>query len=450
MPSVDSVVRSESLRPYVGEFRRDLIVRLARAMLEIVRADAMLGSPVPTPEEVARSVAERIRNEWVAAPGHAINATGVILHTNLARAPLSSQAKDAIRAASGYSALELDLVSGSRGDRQTHVSRQLAAITGAESAFVTVNAASAVLLALTALARRREVIVSRGQSVEIGGGFRIPDVLQQSGAKMVEVGTTNRTRLDDYQAALSNRTAAILHVHLSNFRLTGFVQSVPLEDLAALARDARVPLIDDNGSGALLDTGRFGLAHEPTVQESLEAGSELVAFSGDKLMGGPQCGILLGRRDLIAKIAKHPLARALRPDKIILAALSATAVAYLRDDAASTIPVWQMISATAESLETRASAFARSAATVGITLTTLPGESTVGGGSLPGESLPTTLLAMPSYVTTEHLRAAVPPIIARAHDGKTVLDLRTVATGEESALLAGIAAACAGRSRSTV
>jgi L-seryl-tRNA(Ser) seleniumtransferase len=343
--------------------------------------------------------------------------------------------------AAAYSNLEIDLADGERGSRQDHVSAQITALTGAEAAHVTVNAAAAVLLSLAAIAKGREVIVSRGQSVEIGGGFRVPVILRQSGAKLVEVGTTNRTRLSDYEEAISPRTAAILHVHSSNFRIMGFTESVPLPDLATLAREHDLPLIADNGSGALLDTVQFGLTHEPTVQESVADGCDLVAFSGDKLLGGPQAGILVGRRDLVSMLSRHPLARALRPDKVILAALSATFAAYLKDDAIRTLPVWQMISQTQDQLETRSRAWAERSARQGVTVEVVGGNSTVGGGSLPTETLPTVLIKLPAAVSAADLRDGQPPVLARARLGRVLLDLRTVPTSQEEELSQAVLAA---------
>jgi L-seryl-tRNA(Ser) seleniumtransferase len=278
-----------------------------------------------------------------------INATGVIVHTNLGRAPLSAQARAAVaRVAAGYSALEYDLPAGERGSRSVHAASLLARLTGAEAAFVVNNNAAAVLLMLTALCQGREVIISRGQLVEIGGGFRVPDVMAQSGARLVEVGTTNRTHLYDYARAITPETGAILVAHHSNFKIVGFTSEPSLAELAALAREHELLLLYDQGSGALLDTAAYGLDPEPLVQDALAAGADLVTFSGDKLLGGPQAGILAGRRDLVAAVARHPLARAVRPDKLCLAALSATLVAYLTGRAPEQIPVWQMIARPAE------------------------------------------------------------------------------------------------------
>ena len=422
------------------KYGREAVTNAVRDELRQRRSKLKAGEPPPPPtsEAVGESVAIRIGTQWVPGPRPVINGTGVILHTNLARAPLSDEATKAVVAASQYVDLEFDLQTGERGDRQVPVTTQLCALTSAEAAYVTVNAAAAVLLALTAVAKGRDVIVSRGQSVEIGGGFRIPVVLQQSGARLVEVGTTNRTRLSDFEDAVTERTAAILNVHASNFRIVGFTETVALSELAHLARTRDIALIDDNGSGALLDTARFGIAHEPTVQESLAAGADLVAFSGDKLVGGPQAGILLGRRESIRRLRRHPLARAVRPDKMTLAALSATVHAYLRGIAESTIPIWMMIGQSSDDVHVRATRVRDSARLRGLRLQVVAGESTVGGGSLPGETLPTWLLVLPRVMSATRLREADPPIIARTLSGRTVIDMRTVSEREEPALLDGL------------
>jgi L-seryl-tRNA(Ser) seleniumtransferase len=434
------------LADLLHEFRAEPVTDLVRRVLDEQRAAALAGAAVPPPDAIARAVLERVAREWRAGPRRVLNATGVVLHTNLARSPLSDAAVSAMNAAARYSDVELDLREGARGDRQSHA-RLLTALTGAEAAHVTVSAAAALLLALSALARRKEVVVSRGQAVEIGGGFRIPVVLGQSGARLVDVGTTNRTRLSDYDDAITDRTAGLLHVHASNFRIVGYTESVALQDLAGLAHRRGIPLIDDNGSGALLDTARFGLAHEPTVQESLAAGSDVVVFSGDKLLGGPQAGIILGTRELVGRLARHPLARAVRPDKLTLAALSATVLPYLRGDAERTVPVWRMISMTPAEIERRAGDFRDRAAGAGLDLELRPGESAVGGGSLPGETLPTTHLVLPRSLTASRLRQTDPAVIALTRDGRTLVDLRTIPEREEPDLLQALLSPVAPASR---
>jgi L-seryl-tRNA(Ser) seleniumtransferase len=363
-----------------------------------------------------------------------INATGVIINTNLGRSPLSRAALAAIQeVAGGYSNLEYDLEAGERDSRHTHVAALLCELTGAEAALVTNNNAAAVLLALSTLAGGREVIISRGQLVEIGGGFRVPDVMRQSGCQLIEVGTTNRTRLADYEAALSERTAMLLTVHPSNFRLVGFVETASTAALSELAHRHGLPVMDDLGSGCLLRSERYGLGHEPMPQESITAGADVVCFSGDKLLGGPQAGIIVGKADVIQRIARHPLMRAVRIDKMTLAALEATLRHYQREEAVTNIPIWQMIAATPAALASRATRWASQLQKQGIMARTRRGESTVGGGSLPGETLPTTLLALdagrvpfPLDELAQRLRTRKIPIVARIQHDTLLLDPRTV------------------------
>jgi len=376
------------------------------------------------------------------SPRPVINATGVILHTNLGRAPLSESAQQAmIAAAAGYSDLEYDLESGGRGKRDTHLETLITALTGAEAATVVNNNAAATLLMLTALAQKREVILSRGQLVEIGGGFRVPDVLMQSGAQLVEVGTTNRTRIADFERAITPDTALLMRVHSSNFKMIGFTEQPTLAELATLAHTRGLFAVDDLGSGALLDTAAFGLAHEPTVSESLAAGFDLVAFSADKLLGGPQAGIIVGRRTLIAQIKQHPLARAVRIDKLCLAALNGTLEHYWRDEALTHIPVWQMIAQTADAIRARAESWAAQLAAQGVNCTVIAAQSTIGGGSLPGETLSTYALALnvphPDQFMAA-LRRADPPVIARIAADRVLFDPRTVFAAQEADLLAAI------------
>ena len=355
-----------------------------------------------------------------------INATGVILHTNLGRAPLSKATIEAMQAVAGsYSTLEYDLAKGQRGSRLIHAESILQKLTGAEAAVVVNNNASAVLLVLSALANKRRVIISRTQLVEIGGGFRVPDVMKQSGAKLVEVGATNKVRSSDYQEALEEPTALVMRAHRSNFKIIGFTEEPELKEIVNLAHQANVPVVDDLGSGSLLDTSKYGLAHEPTVHESLAAGVDLVCFSGDKLLGGPQAGIVIGKKDLINKIKKHPLARAVRADKTCLAGITATLLHYLKDEAEQEIPIWRMMSFTLEQVKVRAEAW-RDALGQG---EVIPSESTVGGGSLPDECMSTYVLAL--KVTSpdkflKRLRAGRPSVIARVEDDTILFDPRTV------------------------
>jgi len=354
-----------------------------------------------------------------------INATGVILHTNLGRAPLSQATITAMNAsAMNYSNLEFDLDTGKRGSRLIHAEAILQKLLGVDAALVVNNNASAVLLVLSALANKKRVVISRTQLVEIGGGFRVPDVMKQSGAKLVEVGATNKVKLSDYENELST-AALVLRAHRSNFKIVGFTEEPELKDIVDLAHKAGVMVVDDLGSGALIDTAKYRLAHEPTVQESLAAGVDLVCFSGDKLLGGPQAGIIVGKRELIDKIKKHPLARAVRADKTSLAGVSATLMHYLKDEAEREIPILRMMSLMPEQLKVRAEAW-RDALGQG---NVVESESTVGGGSLPEESIPTFVLALniksPDKFLAK-LRDVSPPVIARTENDKVLFDPRTV------------------------
>jgi L-seryl-tRNA(Ser) seleniumtransferase len=377
-----------------------------------------------------------------------INATGVVLHTNLGRAPLAAAAAQAAGLIAGrYSTLEFDPRTGRRGRRHDLVADILRYLTGAQAAAVVNNCAAAVLLMLTALAKGKEVIVGRGELVEIGGGFRMPDVMRLSGARLVEVGTTNRTRPEDYAAAITPKTVAILKVHASNFQVVGFTESVEIEPLAGVARQHRVLLLHDLGSGSLLDTTAYGLAAEPRIQDSLRAGTDLLACSGDKLLGGPQAGLLLGRAEVVDKVMKHPLARAVRVDKLTLAALTATLDLYVTQSVAE-LPIWTMLGASAESVAARAKTWQHRLMERGIAVDLVPTESTVGGGSLPGERLPTTAVAIaqrPGHAADllHRLRENEPPLIGRIEQDRVLLDPRTVLPDEDDALIDAVVAALA-------
>jgi L-seryl-tRNA(Ser) seleniumtransferase len=377
-----------------------------------------------------------------------VNATGVILHTNLGRAPLAAAAAEAAAAIAGrYSTLEFDPKTGRRGRRHDLVGDLLRHLTGAEAAAVVNNCAAAVLLMLMALAKGKEVIVARGELVEIGGGFRMPDVMRLSGARMVEVGTTNRTRAEDYTAAITPRTTAIMKVHASNFQVVGFTESVDLKDLAAITRQHQLLLLHDLGSGTLLETAAYGLAEEPRIQDSLASGADLVACSGDKLLGGPQAGLLLGRAALVDRVMKHPLARAVRVDKMTLAALIATLDLYLTQ-AIGSLPVWDMLGASPESIAKRARGWQSRLGAHGAPVEVVAAESTVGGGSLPGERLPTSAIAIRprrggAADLLRRLREHEPPVIGRIVEERVLLDPRTVLPGEDDAIVEAVLAALA-------
>jgi L-seryl-tRNA(Ser) seleniumtransferase len=416
-----------------------------REALDEARQSIRAGGDAPEADALVGAAGARLHEWTTPGPHPVVNATGVIIHTNLGRAPLSPQAMQAVwDAAGGYSDLEFDLASGERGHRMAAVQDLLCRVTGAESALVVNNNAGAVLLALSAHAAGREVIISRGQLIEIGGGFRIPEVMAQSGAKLVQVGTTNRTHRRDYEAALNDNTAAILRAHSSNFRMVGFTTEVSIAEMVEIGQPRGVPVIDDLGSGALLDTAAYGLTHEPMPQESLAAGAALVCFSGDKLLGGPQAGIVIGQGQYVEPLKRHPLARALRADKLCLAALSATLTHYLKREAEREVPVWRMISMPLEEIARRAKRWARKLRQASIQAEVVQGRSTIGGGSLPGETLPTWLVAIacesPDALATR-LRRNDPPVIARIEDGHLVLDPRTVAGREDKALLGAVMAA---------
>ena len=375
-----------------------------------------------------------------------VNATGVILHTNLGRAPLAAAAADATAGIAGrYSTLEFDPLTGRRGRRHDLLGELLRYLTGAEATAVVNNCAAAVLLMLTALAKGKEVIVARGELVEIGGGFRMPEVMRLSGARMVEVGTTNRTRAEDYAAAVTPKTVAIMKVHASNFQVVGFTESVELKPLAAIARQHQLLLLHDLGSGALLDTTAFGLAAEPRIQDSLLADVDLVASSADKLLGGPQAGLLFGRADLVERVMKHPLARAVRVDKLTIAALAATLDLYLTQSFGD-VPIWTMLSTSLDSVRSRAQAWQSRLAELGVAVELAAAESTVGGGSLPGERLPTTVVVITprqggATDLLRRLREHEPPVIGRIVEERVLLDPRTVLPDEDDVVVDAVAGA---------
>jgi L-seryl-tRNA(Ser) seleniumtransferase len=439
LPSVDKVLAEERISQLGQDYPHDLLVSIIRQCLERERLSIAAGNPCAAMGEIVASVYAQLQALGKPSLCQVVNASGVILHTNLGRAPLSRESLAAMEAVSkGYSNLEFNLESGTRGSRNVHVEGLLCQLTGAEAALVVNNNASAVLLGLTALARRKEVIVSRGQAVEIGGGFRIPDVMRQSGAKLIEVGTTNCTYVSDYEQAVSPRTAALMRVHSSNFQLVGFTSEVALEELVAIGSRNGLLVLDDLGSGCFLDTTRFGLAPEPMVQQSVTAGAVLTFFSGDKLVGGPQAGIIVGKKQYVDKLKRHPLARAVRSDKIRLAGLAATLVHYLKGEATAKIPVWRLISTPLEEIERRAGLWAE---TLGDLAQVVPGETMVGGGSLPGGTLPTRLVAIGgrkknmAQLISRKLRLQEVPVIGRISEDVLLLDPRSVLPEEDDIVL---------------
>ncbi|MBM3941428.1 MAG: L-seryl-tRNA(Sec) selenium transferase [SAR202 cluster bacterium] len=446
LPSVDRVLTDEALASLEGVFQRTWLAGLARQQLEQARQRIRQGEEAPSASAVAQAVRRAAQAAVTVSPRRVINATGVIIHTNLGRAPLSKAAgQAAVLAAEGYSNLELDLADGRRGSRQAHCQTLLRQLTGAEAALAVNNNAAAVLLGLCALAAGKEVVVSRGEAVEIGGGFRIPDVLRQSGATLVDVGTTNRTYARDYADAITSNTGAFLKAHASNFRVEGFTAAVECGELVELGQRHKVPVLHDVGSGCFLPTEKYGLAHEPTPQESIAAGVGLAFFSGDKLLGGPQAGIVVGKRELVQRLERHPLARAVRIDKMSLASLNATLLHYLRGEVEQEIPIWRMIATPPEKVKARAEEWRSK---LGEGASVIACRSAVGGGSLPGETLPSWALALACNGLTggaeavmEGLRSNDPPVIARIEADQVLLDPRTVLPEEDSPLLEAVTAA---------
>lgn len=451
IPSVDEVVRASS--ELVETYGRVAVTDAARRVLSGVR-DAISCGFLDRAEEVERSLAgldESIKAEVEGLLSYSlrpvINATGVILHTNLGRAPLATTALERIAEVAGvYSNLEFDVSSGERGKRDVHADRlfrQLLAAEGRDISTVVVNNnAAAVLLALNSLAEGGEVIVSRGELVEIGGSFRIPDVMGKSGTVLREVGTTNRTRISDYEGAINERTRLLLRVHRSNFEIVGFTEQPSLEELVRLGRERGIPVMEDLGSGALFDLSMVGVQNEPGVRESLDAGVDVVTYSGDKLLGGPQAGLISGRKELVAKIRSNPLFRALRVDKLTYAALEATLLAYIKQDY-DAIPALRMMRLSVAEIERRARALIENLADTRLTLEMVDGASVIGGGSAPGATLPTKLIAL----TSAHLgadeiarrqRAANPPIVARVEEGRVLIDLRTVMPEQDAVITAAL------------
>ncbi len=462
LPSIDALLRTPAalaLRERAGAQR---LTALARGVTEELRAELLLRTPQAdegrgnyTREALLAEAAHRLEHafegESRTALSRVINATGVILHTNLGRAPLSEAARRAVAVeAAGYCTLEYNLETGERGRRGGRVEDILAELTGAEAALMVNNCAAAALLVLSVLAREGETIVSRGELVEIGGDFRVPDVMAESGTRMVEVGTTNRTRLSDYRSALTDKTRLLMRVHPSNYRIVGFTASPTLAELAQLAHATGLPLYEDAGSGALTDLSLYGLTGEPVISQSIVDGADIVSFSGDKLLGGAQAGLIVGRRELIERLCKAPLYRALRADKLALAALEATLDAHRRGAAFEDVPALRMLAATPDEIRKRVRAFGRRLRSrlesSALQFEIVEGQSAIGGGSAPTTHPQTTLIALThaklsAATLEESLRQARPPVIARIADGRVVLDLRTVAEAEEPELLGALASA---------
>ncbi len=436
LPAVDRLLQNPLSEQLILQFGHSLFVKELRTKLDEIREDKIKG--IPDDLQILQATEAGLRKITSPTLEKVINATGVILHTNLGRAPLSKETIAAIEIASqSYSNLEFNLNSGSRGSRHLHCEEMLTLLSGAESAMVVNNNASAVLVILSALFNRKKVAISRSQLVEIGGSFRIPDVMRQSGAKLMEVGTTNQVHLSDYNEALLEGAAGVIRVHTSNFKIIGFSSEPNFSDIVEDAHRVGAIVVDDLGSGTFMDTVPFGLAHEPTIQESINAGADVVSFSGDKLLGGPQAGIIVGRKTLLDKIKKHPLARVIRADKLCLAGVSATLAHYLKGEAETEIPVWRMISLKPDVIKQRA-LYWQDQLSAGEVIS---GELTIGGGSLPGETLPTWLLAFKVRSADNMLKALrgkPPRVVGRIVNDMVVFDPRTVFEAEEADLLSQI------------
>ena len=449
LPAVGTLLELEGVRRLLATAPRDLVTDVVRSVIEHARQAA---TPAPVDDaEWVRAIEAALVQRQRSTLRRVINATGVVLHTNLGRAPLATAALDAVRVvAQGFSTLEYDVATGARGSRHMHCTALLTELTGAEDALVVNNCAAALVLSLNTFADGRDAIISRGELVEIGGSFRVPDIMSKSGARLVEVGTTNRTHADDYRRALSPRTGAIVSVHRSNFTLEGFVASVPVRELVPIAAEGGVPLLHDFGSGLLLDLSPWGLTGEPSARDAVKAGASLVMMSGDKMLGGPQAGIIVGNAELIGALRRNPLARALRVDKLTLAALEATLALY-RDPAraVTAIPALAMLTAPVMALEARASRLLAMLSASGVPARiarVARTEATVGGGAFPGARIPSAAItldvASPELLEAK-LRGGMVPVVGRIAEGKVVLDLRSVCPELDDELGALVARALA-------
>lgn len=431
LPSVEKILGSEEIQAEVDKYSRVLVTKAVQEVITTIRQQLLQGDACPSGEEITEKIKQHLAQEGLALLRPVLNGTGVILHTNFGRAPLSQEAlASVVTSSQNYCNLEYDLFSGERGLRAQGVTKLLCTLTGAESALVVNNNAGAVFLIITALAKGKEVIISRGELVEIGGGFRIPEILEQSGACLREVGTTNRTYLEDYEAAINENTGLLLKVHQSNFKMSGFIHSASISELKALGKKHNLPVVDDLGSGTLLPTEQFGLEHEPMVQEAIAEGIDVVCFSGDKLLGGAQGGIILGKRQYLDKIRKHPLLRVLRIGKMTTIALQLTLLHYLKKEAIEKVPVWQMINYPIQEIASRAEEISKKLTDLGVVSSICDGFSTVGGGSLPDQTLPTKLISIEPPCAVEdfarRLRFSSPSLLGRIEDNRFLIDPRTI------------------------
>jgi len=443
IPSIEEILESIELQEYIHRLSHQTVAETAREVVSSIRKKLLGGKEEISPKAIIQEIEKILSHQELLFIKPVINGTGVILHTNFGRAPLGEKVLNHVTEISkSYCTLEYDLKAGKRGERTGFLEKLICKLTTAEASLVVNNNAAAVLLILAGLAKGREVIVSRGELVQIGGGFRVPDIMAQSGAILKEVGTTNRTSLADYRKAINENTALLLKVHHSNFKMIGFTEEVALADLAKLGKENNIPVVQDLGSGALLSTEEFGLAHEPTPMDAINSGVDLVCFSGDKLLGGPQSGIILGKKTDIDILRKHPLYRALRVDKIVIAGLENLILAYLKKEAADTIPVWKMMKTSPDEIKSRAEKVKTTLQESNVQVSIVESKSTVGGGSLPGETLPTHVISFDSEMSPDQLsekfRSLSTPVIGRIESDKFTLDLRTIFPHQDETLIESI------------
>ena len=448
LPAVEKILADPGLKAAIERYSHPIVTEAVRSIIDNLRMDVTGGGKTPALKSIVDRVKGHLAEEWPGFMEPVINSTGIILHTNLGRAPLSAGTVETLsKLLGGYYALELDLATGERGVRAREMEKLVCLVTGAESSLVVNNNAAAVLLVLSTLAKNKEVIVSRGELVQIGGGFRVPEIMAESGAVLHEVGTTNQTFARDFENAINDNTGMLLIVHRSNFALRGFTHDATPGELKELAKNHELPLVYDLGSGALVDTVAYGMSHEPAVGEALASGADIVCVSGDKLLGGPQCGIILGKKHYLDKLRRHPLLRAVRVDKYAAIALSATLLHYLKGEVCE-LPAYRMMGLPLETIVERSCALVERLAGTGISAEVVEGQSVAGGGSLPDETLPTKLVAIAIKGSLEdfsrRLRLGSPPVLGRSLEGRFVFDLRTVFESQDIGLTNAIVAACKG------
>jgi L-seryl-tRNA(Ser) seleniumtransferase len=431
IPSVEIILQNKALKPLMQKHSRKILTQTVRKIISEEKKNALKNGCLYSAQERINKIKEYFKKESLSFLQEVINGSGVILHTNLGRAPLGKEMLAVVQSSlQGYTNLEYDLAEGSRGKRGETVEKLLCTLSHSEKSLVVNNNAGAIFLILNTLAKNKEVIVSRGELVQIGGGFRIPEILEQSGAHLREVGTTNQTFIEDYEKAINDDTALILKVHQSNFNMNGFVHQAEIKELKKLGKRYNLPLIVDLGSGTFLNTEDFGLKHEPTVQENIRAGADIVCFSTDKLLGGPQGGVICGKEIYLKKISQHPLFRTLRVDKITLTILQEILLSYLKGAAVSKIPIWKMISCPLDKIAVRSQNICQKLKDKDIPAFTKEGETAIGGGSLPGQTLPTKLIIIkppcPVEIFSKELRSFSPPLLGRKEKEFFILDPRCI------------------------